>query len=40
MFVQPYAEPILFHGLPLSIDGIRAGGPQRAPQIGEHNDNI
>ena len=40
MFAQPYAGPTLFHGLPLSIDGVRAGGPQRAPKIGEHDGNI
>ena len=30
----------LFHGLPLSIDGERAGGSQTAPKIGEHNGKI
>jgi crotonobetainyl-CoA:carnitine CoA-transferase CaiB-like acyl-CoA transferase len=39
MFSKPYAgSEALFHGLPLSIDGERAGGEERAPKIGEHND--
>ena len=39
MFTKPYAgSDALFHGLPLSIDGERAGGMERAPKIGEHND--
>ena len=38
MFVQPYAgSTALFHGLPVSIDGTRAGGQETAPKIGEHN---
>ena len=38
MFTQPYAgSPALFHGLPLSLDGERAGGEERAPKVGEHN---
>jgi formyl-CoA transferase len=38
MFGKPYdGSPAMFHGLPLSIDGERAGGPQKAPKIGEHN---
>ena len=38
MFNQPYAgSNALFHGLPLSIDGQRAGGDEKAPKIGEHN---
>ena len=38
MFAQPYAgSNALFHGLPLSIDGERAGGTEKAPKIGEHN---
>jgi formyl-CoA transferase len=39
MFTRPYAgSDALFHGLPLSIDGERAGGMEKAPKIGEHND--
>jgi len=39
MFTKPYAgSPALFHGLPLSLDGQRAGGIEKAPKIGEHND--
>ena len=30
----------LFHGLPLSIDGERAGGNEKAPKIGEHNGKV
>ncbi len=41
MFAQPYAgSNALFHGLPLSIDGERAGGTEKAPKIGEHNGKI
>lgn len=41
MFGQPYAgSPALFHGLPLSLDGERAGGEERAPKIGEHNGQV
>jgi crotonobetainyl-CoA:carnitine CoA-transferase CaiB-like acyl-CoA transferase len=38
LFTKPYAgSEALFHGLPLSIDGERAGGGERAPKVGEHN---
>jgi len=38
MFLQPYAgSGALFHGLPLSIDGERQGGLEKAPKIGEHD---
>jgi crotonobetainyl-CoA:carnitine CoA-transferase CaiB-like acyl-CoA transferase len=38
MFAKPYAgERALFHGLPVSFDGVRAGGSEVAPKIGEHN---
>ena len=41
MFAKPYeTATATFHGLPLSIDGERAGGTQRAPRIGEHNGKI
>jgi formyl-CoA transferase len=41
MFGKPYdASPALFHGLPLSIDGERAGNQQKAPKIGEHNGKV
>jgi formyl-CoA transferase len=41
MLMKPYdGSPALFHGLPLSIDGERAGDPTRAPKIGEHNGKI
>ncbi len=41
MFAAPYASAAaLFHGLPLSIDGERAGGPDKAPKIGEHNGKV
>jgi len=41
MFMQPYAgSTALFHSLPLSIDGERAGGMETAPKIGEHNGKI
>ena len=41
MFTQPYAgSNALFHGLPLSLDGQRAGGDEKAPKIGEHNGKI
>jgi formyl-CoA transferase len=39
MFAKPYeAASALFHGLPVSFDGVRAGGPQTAPKIGEHDE--
>ena len=38
MFTKPYAgSSALFHGLPLSLDGERADGTDKAPKIGEHN---
>jgi formyl-CoA transferase len=38
MFSKPYADaPTLFHGLPISFDGQRAGDASRAPAIGEHD---
>ncbi|HKU98417.1 MAG TPA: CoA transferase [Vineibacter sp.] len=38
MFSKPFADaPSLFHGLPISFDGQRAGDDSRAPRIGEHN---
>jgi formyl-CoA transferase len=38
LFAKPYAgSPALFHGLPLSLDGERAGGAEKAPKIGEDN---
>jgi len=41
MFVKPYADAAaLFHGLPLSLDGARVGGTERAPKIGEHNGKV
>ena len=41
MLMKPYdGSPALFHGLPVSIDGERAGEPTRAPKIGEHNGKI
>jgi crotonobetainyl-CoA:carnitine CoA-transferase CaiB-like acyl-CoA transferase len=41
MFARPYAgSTAMFHGLPLSIDGERAGGDEKAPRIGEHNGKI
>jgi formyl-CoA transferase len=41
MFAQPYAgAAALFHGLPVSFDGVRAGGSEVAPKIGEHNGKI
>ena len=41
MFGAPYDNsPALFHGLPLSLDGERAGGPAKAPKIGEHNGKV
>jgi len=41
MFGKPYAgSSALFHGLPLSLDGERAGGPDKAPRIGEHNGKV
>jgi hypothetical protein len=41
MFAKPYAgSNALFHGLPISFDGERAGGPEKAPKIGEHNGKV
>jgi formyl-CoA transferase len=41
MFAQPYAGlTAMFHGLPLSLDGERAGGDEKAPAIGEHNGKV
>ncbi len=41
MFAKPYADsPALFHGLPVSFDGERAGGTDKAPKIGEHNGKV
>ena len=41
MLMKPYeGSPALFHGLPLSIDGERAGDPAKAPKIGEHNGKV
>jgi formyl-CoA transferase len=41
MFTQPYeGSAATFHGLPLSIDGERAGGSEKAPKIGEHNGKV
>lgn len=41
MFAKPYeAASALFHGLPISVDGVRAGGAQVAPKIGEHNGKV
>jgi formyl-CoA transferase len=41
MFSRPYAgSNALFHGLPLSIDGERAGAAEKAPKIGEHDGEI
>lgn len=41
MFARPYGESAaLFHGLPVSFDGVRAGGPEVAPKIGEHDGKI
>ncbi len=41
MFMKPYADaPSLFHGLPVSFDGRRAGDDSRAPKIGEHDGKI
>jgi formyl-CoA transferase len=38
MFSRPFADlPTLFHGLPISFDGERAGDESRAPRIGEDN---
>ena len=38
MFAKPYAgSGALFHGLPVSFDGVRAGGSE-APKIGEHTE--
>jgi hypothetical protein len=30
----------MFHVLTVSFDGVRAGGPEVAPKIGEHNGKI
>lgn len=41
MFLQPYpGSNAMFHGLPLSIDGERQGGPEKAPKIGEHDGHM
>jgi formyl-CoA transferase len=41
MLTKPYdGSPALFHGLPLSIDGERAGRPEKAPKIGEHDGKV
>lgn len=41
MFARPYGESAgLFHALPLSIDGEHAGGPDKAPKIGEHDGKV
>src|SRR4029078_7704824 len=41
MVGKPYeGSGALFHGLPLSIDGERAGGPDKAPRIGEHHRKV
>jgi formyl-CoA transferase len=41
MFTQPYAgSPALFHGLPVSFDGERAGGAEVAPKIGQDNGKV
>ncbi|MBX9946520.1 MAG: CoA transferase [Reyranella sp.] len=41
MFAKPYAGAgALFHSLPISFDGVRAGGPQTAPKTGEHNGKV
>ena len=41
MLMKPYeGSPALFHGLPVSIDGERAGGLAKAPKIGEHNGKV
>ena len=38
MFAKPYdGSPAIFHGLPVSFDGERAGHGKKAPKIGEHN---
>ena len=38
MFSRPYdGSAAQFHGLPVSIDGERAGHDGKAPRIGEHN---
>jgi crotonobetainyl-CoA:carnitine CoA-transferase CaiB-like acyl-CoA transferase len=38
MFTRPYeGSAAMFHSLPISIDGERAGGEHKAPKIGEHN---
>jgi formyl-CoA transferase len=39
MLAKPYAgSGAQFHGLPVSFDGTRAGGTERAPKIGQHNE--
>ncbi|MBM3645441.1 MAG: CoA transferase [Alphaproteobacteria bacterium] len=41
IFARPYPDsPAAFHGLPVSIDGQRAGDEARAPRIGEHNGQV
>ena len=41
MFASPYGQAgALFHGLPVSFDGVRAGDSQKAPKIGEHDDEV
>jgi len=41
MLMKPYdGSPALFHGLPVSIDGERAGDFAKAPKIGEHNGKV
>ena len=41
MLMKPYdGSPALFHGLPVSIDGERAGSLAKAPKIGEHNGKV
>jgi len=41
MFTKPYdSANAIFHGLPVSIDGERAGGGERAPKIGEDNGKV
>ena len=40
MFMAPYSGSPLFHALPLSIDGERAGTDAKAPRIGQHNGEV
>ncbi len=41
MFATPYETTgALFHGLPVSFDGVRAGGSQIAPKTGEHDGEV